>query len=624
MIWNNPFMIRSNEQQDNESEFLLLFDSSVLQMIEEKHLRKVNFFTSSPGAGKSSLFHAFSPKVLSAINDENGRNNPNNKEIIGQMKRLKALDGNRVTLISSMLSCARGYNIIDEMFENGRRKQVLFALLNYRIVIVFLRNIYSLTNTGNKTLEECLRKVNFKKLPDEMLNDEAFFQNGYTAYQWACDGERKLCNYLDNGRKGGLELSFVHTTLLTVKLFESENILIEGEKYFNHSILIFDDFHKLSANQRDAVSNALYTLRANMGIWIGQRLEGLTYSEIVSPDGNWGREYEQIIIDRYWADNAKKFVSILENISNKRVKEANFNHFNGFAECLDDGMYSESFKRKLALCITDIKNRMSVEDYYKYSDVIAHIDKTYAEDIFSRAKYYECIQMKINRDKFGQLKFFFLEKVDINSMEEFYKTNNEAAGYYISIKYEIPFYFGIVKLLNLSSYNIEQFLYFAAEIFERCRAKSLGKRRRGTRLNLLPDEQEQCIKKCAEKKWNDIRYRYTDFIEIQYFLSKIAENGVRCREEERGSYPGGAYTGFCIDSKELDRCKSDKEYKHTFKILGECISAKYLEKREQVDGTVFYLNRWLCVFFKLPLAYGGWFKSSLAKIKSNYITNYSS
>lgn len=616
-------MIRSNEQQDNESEFLLLFDSSVLQMIEERHLRKVNYFTSTPGAGKSSLFHAFSPKVLSAINDESGRNNPNNKEIIAQMKRLKALDGNRVALISSMLSCARGYNIIDEMFENGRRKQVLFALLNYRIVIVFLRNIYNLINSGNKTIEECLKKVNFKKLPNEMLNDEMFFQNGYNAYQWACEGERKLCSYLDNGRKGNIELSFVHTTLLTVKLFESENILVGGEKYFNHSILIFDDYHKLSANQRDAVSNALYTLRANVGIWIGQRLEGLPPQQIISLDGNLGREYEQIMIDYYWTDNAKKFLSILQNIANKRVKEANFDNFNGFAECLCEEIYDESVKNKLVLCISDIKNSMNAEDRYKYSDIIKHIDMTYAEDVFARAKYYECIQMKINRDSFGQLKLFLGEKVDVDLMEDFYKTNNEVAGYYISIKYEIPFYFGIAKLLNLSSYNIEQFLYFAAEIFERCRAKSLGRRRRGTRLNLLPDEQEQCIKKCAEQKWDEIRYRYTDYKEIQYFLSKIAENGERCREEEKGSYAGGAYTGFCVDSKELNMYKSYEEYKHTFKILGECLAAKYLEKREQADGTVFYLNRWLCVFFKLPLAYGGWFKSSLAKIKSNYILDFS-
>ena len=32
------------------------------------------------------------------------------------------------------------FEVIEEMFENGRRKQVLFALLNYRIIIVYLNN----------------------------------------------------------------------------------------------------------------------------------------------------------------------------------------------------------------------------------------------------------------------------------------------------------------------------------------------------------------------------------------------------------------------------------------------------------------------------------------------------
>lgn len=52
------------------------------------------------------------------------------------------------------------------------------------------------------------------------------------------------------------------------------------------------------------------------------------------------------------------------------------------------------------------------------------------------------------------------------------------------------------------------------------------------------------------------------------------------------------------------------------KTLGACLASKYLERREIDKGeiVVFYLNRWLCVYYQLPLAYGGWKKCGLDKV----------
>ena len=57
------------------------------------------------------------------------------------------------------------------------------------------------------------------------------------------------------------------------------------------------------------------------------------------------------------------------------------------------------------------------------------------------------------------------------------------------------------------------------------------------------------------------------------------------------------------------------KYALLIKTLGECLASKYLERREINKGeiVVFYLNRWLCVYYQLPLAYGGWKKCSLDK-----------
>ena len=67
MIWKNPFQIKRLEHTDSPSVFLQLFNCSALKILETDAFRNVTFFTSSPGAGKTTLFKAFSPEVLSYI-----------------------------------------------------------------------------------------------------------------------------------------------------------------------------------------------------------------------------------------------------------------------------------------------------------------------------------------------------------------------------------------------------------------------------------------------------------------------------------------------------------------------------------------------------------------------------
>ena len=58
--------------------------------------------------------------------------------------------------------------------------------------------------------------------------------------------------------------------------------------------------------------------------------------------------------------------------------------------------------------------------------------------------------------------------------------------------------------------------------------------------------------------------------------------------------------------------KLSYNYKRCLHILRMCIANNYLKCWDVKQGSegqlnkVFYLNRWICVKFKLPLSYGGW------------------
>ncbi len=620
MIWKNPFSIKNSEQQDK---YLSLFDADVLDIIQEENLEKVSYVSSTPGAGKTSLFHSFSPQVLSFIN----KNDTNSEyaDIRKQMQRLGAINDGRVTLLSASLSCATGYSIIEEMFENGRRSQVLFALLNYRIIIIYIKSLRTLLEIDEQGLED----VTFRQIPVEMLSVEENFKNALAAYKWACNGEKELCRYLDSNREEGIELSFVHTTLLAVKLFEADNILLGGEKIFLNSILIFDDFHKMTERQRKIISEAFYTLKSKTGVWLGQRLEGLSNLQVVSMDGSLCRDYNpNIIIDNYWSrkDKGQSFYKILETIANKRVRESDFGHYSGFGDCLSSLVNEKEYKEKLTGYIEVIKEELaeSPNDIEKFEMIQEYIDNAYKKKLFLQTIAYECLKIKKRRDGIGQLSLFFGEKMTIEEFDNLYKEVKDAAEFYVCYHCGIPFYYGINRLKVLSSYNIEQFLFFSAGIFEICRVKLIGNNR-GKNKSLTVEEQDKSIRNSAEKKWNDMDNRYGNINQIKTFLNKIAQYGENARDKECASYAGGAYTGFAVKTQELSEYADKHRDSIVIQILGQCLSSKYLERKDNNSGeSTFYLNRWLCVHYNLPLAYGGFKRcnvASLEKLCSGYVTN---
>lgn len=620
MVWKNPFLTKNSEQL-LESHFLSLFDCTVLQIVDHQNLEKVSYVSSTPGAGKTSLFRAFSPEILNRAISSERKNDI--KDFCNHMERLGVINGNKICLVSAEISCARGYTIIDEMFQNGRRKQIFFALLNYRIAIALLRSIGHLLEMD---LED-FTKIQFAKIPSEMVLEANYLKDGKSLYDWACNGERQLCRYLDSDRVDSLEISFVHTTLLLLKLFEPENILVDGKNQFSNILIIFDDFHKLSENQKKSVSEAVYTLKTNVGVWLGQRFEGLKKNQLITMDGSLNRDYNpNIVIDNYWPNKTSAFYSMLERIADKRVKEAGMEKYLKFSDCISEDLENRNIKPALDKFIqsTYQKIQLNKDLSHCYYYIINYLNSDNDLNLLQIAIWYECIIIKENRKQSGQLSFYLGEQITLDEFTEFVKNNKAAARFYISYKLKIPFYYGFDNLKVLSSYNVEQFLFFAGAYFECCRVKDLEKKTR-SRKKLTANEQENILKKAAREKWDDMGFRHSNVEEIKIFLDNIASVCQKSRDEERSSYAGGAYTGIGVRKEHLEDLieRSNqfefKKYKDLLEILGDCLSSKYLERREINNGdiVVFYLNRWLCLYYELPLMYGGWKRCNM-KVLLNY------
>lgn len=620
MIWKNPFQIKRLEHIDSATTFLQLFNCSALKIIDANAFCNVNYFTSSPGAGKTTLFKAFSPEILSYICSQ-PRRSPLGSDLQLYMESVGAICNKEVKLLSCNLSCARNYELLEEMFENGRRTQVLFALLNCRITIAFIRSIATLA--GYKDNGE-YTGIKFLEIPDEMASIKDEISDGYHLFKWACREERMLCQYLDGNDTEPLNLEILHTTLLLLKIFEPKNIEVNGQSPYENTLIIFDDFHKLGKRQQEQIISALYTLRPNLGIWIGQRLEGLSNHQIISPDGGLQREYNGWHnLDEYWATNKYQFRAALGDIAKRRVQMAKLPEIEDFQSCLaaeiDERIAQKSIARGIENLKKDLNALPRISD--KYAGILKTIDSIDCRSMLSRATYYQCLKIKILRENDRQLSLYLGEVEDWDEFEEFHAKNTNVAEYYFCRNNGLPYYYGLERLRVLSSNNIEQFLYFSAGLFERSRAQALGKKS-NNRYTLDANKQDKFIREAAEKKWNDMNYRYVDAKYIQGFLNNISKICISSRDAEKNSYSGGARTGIAIKSDDLaipPKGNSElKIYEVVMDILGRCVASKYLEKTEVIQSgtryTVFYLNRWLCVHYDLPLGYGGWKGLSLPQV----------
>ena len=242
--------------------------------------------------------------------------------------------------------------------------------------------------------------------------------------------------------------------------------------------------------------------------------------------------------------------------------------------------------------------------------------QNFNETFFDKVKTMRSLKIIIDRKiNSGQLPIdtYFLEPTE-EEIKKALGDNNlrNIAEYYLCIEYDIPFYYGMDKIRTLASGNMYQFLCFCGALFERRLSyKYEAKRRRVTAIS--PAEQDKIIHKVSEDKWNELKTLYFDSSRLKQVLQNIAQIGVSTRNIGAGSYSGGTYTGFGIRKELFEQITSNEEYKDIKSFLAVCISNNLLKMKHGRQGNkedepviIFYLNRWICVFFKLPLAYGGW------------------
>ncbi|MCR5863557.1 hypothetical protein LRS05_16150 [Flavobacterium sp. J372] len=307
--------------------------------------------------------------------------------------------------------------------------------------------------------------------------------------------------------------------------------------------------------------------------------------------------------------------NILLNIADKRSKLSNEVQIDSFQDYiqtdLDENEYEANFlksisdSREYLSKITSITNRY--DDWISYADDITGTP-------YEMSQKLKAIQIIISRDSNkSQLTFDFpLSVADIK--DKINSTINSAAELFVAKDYSIPYYYGIDKMVKLSSANIEQFINFAAGLFEEILSRNVV----GEELIIKAQRQEEIIKKLTDEKWTEISKIVPFSKSVIKFLIAFGEMAHKETYKMNAPYAPGV-TGIGI---KLNKTPSlideepwitNQRFDLLRNVLSSCVAYNLIEIETDVNQgkkgdkwMVMYLNRWLCNKYNLPYTYGGW------------------
>lgn len=607
-IYKNPFAIRASERIETDEMFLELFSSEPLTYLEEKHEQgklwnNVTTILSSPGAGKTTLLRLFSPTILQRVTERN--------TAYKKLKRLDVLDIDHIKKCGVYLQLGRDYEFLEDdvLFNEIEQKRIFLTLLNARIVLATLRSLMSLAGIKYTQLNE------ITYTPEDFVPEFGDIKAEYTGKElldWAAGQESKICEFLDSfvmpdeGFQG-------NSKLFALQAMNASRFTHKSEKLCDGFIFQIDDGHKLTNKQKKIIRDEIVEMRIPVTLWIAERLETLSTSDILSDKNIKDRDDQTIHLE---CPKKGIFNPMVKNIATLRSAFSVDGIILASALASDTitnykSLYNDASKRYLAQ-LTELHN------YENYTECVAAIE---AQDPYERVLNTRALLMHAARQGAnGARSLFGYTAQDIGGMlNPLMSLVKEVIPGEIK---KLPQYYGFSTLMDLASQNVEQFLDLSAKMYDLLVAKKISD---PSHYLLTAEEQDNIVREFALDRLEDIK-RLPRGGKIYGFLMHLID--FCCDVTFTPTYSYRSVTGFAVKDENSGKWGrdgfwfQDSDNEELATILKDCLTYNFLMKQGVIQGkkdqkwTIFYLNSWLCAYAHLPLERGGWRPLTLHKLNS--------
>ena len=611
---DNPFRLRASEQATRDEQFLSLVGPHVLDMLPADQLwDRLIIIESAPGAGKTTILRLFTPTSLSSLQrlgDQDAY-----RPLSDRLRRLGVLNAQGPTVAGILINCREQYATIQDLpFDRAIQIRWFFGLLNARIVLLTLRT--ALASRGLSYPSDVGR---IEVRPNSESTSVTEPIRGDELYGKARDAELHLTNSL-NTLEGVDEASpFLLSDLQVLRVLSTSDFFVDGSAFAERFLLMFDDVHELAYEQREALRRDLERRDLTIGRWIARRSQALEPVELLTFARTKGRDYEQIHIEEWAQGNRRRgqvFFDLLDEIGARRAQRAQIGVDN-LDSCLMAELTSREAERA-SEARDKVKQEVlsSVKGQYRFSewiareiDAVGDTSNPYAAAIGWR-KLLISIEHQMGKGQLSldlPLPLSQLQNRDSSSIKT-------AAELFLAKEYRLPFYYGVSRLKQLSSWNIEQFLRIAGDLFEQILASEVLSR--GKTKHLTAAQQDALLRKMSREQLLGLPKEVPLGADVQRLVQAI---GTFCHEQtHRPTAPyAPGMTGVGISTVDASRLgdaaqsTTDTALHRLSSVIASAVANNVLEVRPNVrvkngTWTIFHLNRLYCPAFELPLGYSGY------------------
>lgn len=600
--YDNPFSMRASEKMTSDDVFISLFSEESLYPLKDysemgRLWGYLTYICSAPGGGKTTMLRCFSPSVLFKVHN----NKKDNDKLFKAMKGMGVVTAGKILKCGAYLLTNRSYADLEdeEIFTKPQARKLLFALLNVRFTLAAIKALQTLTNLDYEQLDE----ISFNPSMD-LKNKFAPNPTPHTAkelFDWAAGIERQITGIIETYET--TDERHGHDSLFILNELHASDFTYNGNTIVENFIFQLDDCHKLSKQQLEFMRQELVETRINNTVWLAMRYDKFSYEELMPKTDMEGRDYNSIHLGQ---DNIfeKMLSSIMEKRSNLSSHDIKLNNSLEQTSILTDTQYQNI----IDLSCKDLNAKQNL-----YGELLQYINDTF-ESLKDRAEQIFALMLFAQREFKSSPPLF---PHDRRTYNECVKKDLLNIGQQIMpAVFNYPMYYGTDNLKELSSNNTEQFISFCNVLYEQLLTHKLLHPRKT--LLLPASQQDKLIKDECKKKLK--RLLIEQGKSVHTFICNV---GGFCKSQTLqlgSSY--GAVNGFAI--KDVDTLfgstTSMMEGSVLQEVLRICLANNLLFTRETKQGekdkewTVFYLNRWICAAFSLPLSYGGWRKLETKKL----------
>jgi hypothetical protein len=606
----NPFLERMSERTTSDQEFVRLFSPKILEKLEDTAFESgVTVFRSAPGAGKTTLFRAFTPTSLRSF--WRAQNSPDIGEAYRRLETRGILHGeDGPQLLGVLLSCASGYADLPpgSIAENG----LFRALFDCRVV---LRTLWSLAPLLGQGTDDSLTSIRLEY--DDKGSEIKGIPTTDSASElarWAEEHEKRVYAQLDSfSGRGSVDLP-VHVRFEGVLWLQTVRFIVSGREIAPRRLLMIDDVWKLRRRQRELLIDELTVMRPAIPVWFALRASVLGES-LLSQGARDGRDLREYALEEIWGGSKgiHQFMTFAQSVLDKRMNLQNVLPGASFQQCLREQLEPEEIRRYIEPGIKAFDRATERhQNNARYSEWLARAERKSAEPTLDMLLELYVTRILLSRDTTKRQIALELalsaEEIDDRDSSQV----RSAAEIFLHEELGLPYYYGLERLCVMASSNIEELLSLAAALYVGVQARQVLRKREP---DLSPEEQEKVLTEVARRKLEFIPKNHTEGTRARRLLESI---GSFCRD--RTFLPNAPYapgvTGVRLPESEFARLEGLQPLgdhgRLLLKVLAECVAENLLLLRgssastAREAGTVFYLNRTLCAYFGLPLQMGGW------------------